>query len=173
MKSFPARIHILLAREARIGVVFRRGPSKCVCTLLWDRNRDEFTLGQWMRGRIYERRSDLSPDGLHLIYFAMNFKRHSWNSATGGSWTAISRAPYLKAVTLLAKGDCWSGGGLFTDNQRYWLNDGYGHTQMHDTGEVRRDVGYRPHENYGGECPGVYYLRLQRDGWRWGELSTG
>jgi cytochrome bd-type quinol oxidase subunit 2 len=29
-------------------------------------------VGQWLKGRIYERRSDLSPDGKHLIYFAMN-----------------------------------------------------------------------------------------------------
>src|SRR5215470_7646047 len=72
MPAFPARLHVLLARDARLGVVIRRGPSRSVCTLLWDRKTDKFQLGQWMRGRIYERRSDLSPDGKHLIYFAMN-----------------------------------------------------------------------------------------------------
>src|SRR6267378_7912415 len=59
---FPARLHVLLAREAKIGLVIRRGPSKSVCTVLWNRERDTFKLGQWMRGRIYERRCDLSPD---------------------------------------------------------------------------------------------------------------
>ena len=38
-----------------------------------------------------------------------------WGSETGGSWTAISKAPYLKALTLYGKGDCWNGGGLFAD----------------------------------------------------------
>src|SRR5919198_4444283 len=97
MARFFARIHALLASEAPLGVVIRRGPSKQVCTVLWDRRRDEFRLGQWLRGRIYERRSDLSPDGKHLIYFAMNGR---WNSEAKGSWTAISRAPYLKALAL-------------------------------------------------------------------------
>lgn len=145
-----------------MGVVIRRGPSKSVCTLLWDCERDTFKLGQWMRGRIYERRSDLSPDGRFLIYFAMNGR---WKSETKGSWTAISRAPYLKAITLLAKGDCWHGGGLFLSNREYWLNDGYRHTELESSRELRRNPCYQPGAYYGGECLNVYYHRLQRDGW--------
>jgi hypothetical protein len=71
-KKFPARLHVFLARKAKVGLVIRRGPSKSVCTVLWNRERDKFELGQWLRGRIYERRSDLSPDGKYFIYFAMN-----------------------------------------------------------------------------------------------------
>ena len=107
MSKFAARIHILLASDAPMGVVIRRGPSKSVATMLWNRRNDTFELGQWLKGRIYERRSDLSPDGKHLIYFALNGK---WQSTVGGSWTAISRAPYLKAIALFAKGDGWHGG---------------------------------------------------------------
>jgi hypothetical protein len=70
-------------------VVLRRGPANSVCSILWDRKKDKFETGQWLRARIYERRADLSPDGRHLIYFAMNGK---WTSETRGSWTAISRA---------------------------------------------------------------------------------
>jgi hypothetical protein len=36
----------------------------------WDTDTDSFDLGQWFRGRIYERRCDLSPDGSLLVYFA-------------------------------------------------------------------------------------------------------
>ena len=86
--SFPARLHVLLASKAKVGLVIRRGPSKSVCTILWDQDHDTFRLGQWMRGRIYERRCDLSPDGTRFIYFAMNGR---WQSDTKGSWTAISR----------------------------------------------------------------------------------
>lgn len=162
MARFAARIHVLLASEAPVGLVIRRGPSKSVATLLWNRKADEFQLGQWLRGRIYERRCDLSPDGKHLLYFAMNGK---WQSETRGSWTAISRAPFLKALAIFPKGDCWHGGGLWTGRQEYWLNGGYGHTVLRDTNVVRRDLQWRPPENYGGECPGVYYPRLIRDGW--------
>ena len=54
-RSF-ARIHVLLAEEAPLGVVIRRGPSKQVCTIGWDRRRDEFQLGQWLRARTWTRR---------------------------------------------------------------------------------------------------------------------
>lgn len=164
--TFPARLHVLLARNASQAVVLRRGPSKQVCSIGWDRRHDTFEEGQWLRGRIYERRCDLSPDGRHMIYFAMN---GHWGSATGGSWTAISRAPYLRALVLLGKGDGWHGGGLFTGPDRYWLNDGYGHRVLRDSKELRRDLGHVPSPYYGGECPGVYYHRLVRDGWTYHE----
>lgn len=161
-KTFPARLHAILARDAKSAVVFRRGPSKSVCTMLWDRRRDTFCMGQWMRGRIYERRADLSPDGKFLIYFAMNGKL---DTETKGSWTAISKAPWLKAIVLLGKGDCWHGGGMFTGDRQYWLNDGYGHRILRDSSLVHRDNGYQPIGHFGGECPNVYYPRLLRDGW--------
>ena len=163
MRKIPARLHVLLASDSTEGLVIRRGPSRSVCFTRWDRKRDTFSLGQWMRGRIYERRSDLSPDGKHIIYFAMNGR---WDGKAKGAWTAISRAPYMKAIALFPKGDCWHGGGLFTGKRTYWLNDGYGHATLLESSFLRRDLQFRPQQNFGGECPGVYYLRLQRDGWR-------
>ena len=162
MPNISPRIHVLLASDAPVGLVIRRGPSKHVATILWDRLRDEFHLGQWLKGRIYERRSDISPDGKYAIYFAMNGK---WSSESQGSWTAVSRVPYLKAIVFLPKGDCWHGGGLWTGGATYWLNDGYGHSIANDTAEVCRDHKYQPPKNCGGECSSVYYHRLRRDGW--------
>jgi hypothetical protein len=162
MPRFPARLHVLLARKSSLALVLRRGPAKYVCSLLWDRAEDSITVGQWFTGRIYERRADLSPDGRHLIYFAMD---GHWRSEARGAWTAISRAPWLKARVLFAKGDCWHGGGLFTGDRSYWLNDGYGHELLRDSDEVQRDRTFVPTQGFGGECPGVYYPRLLRDGW--------
>jgi hypothetical protein len=161
-RIFPPRLHVLLARDAPRSLVLRRGPSKTVCAIGWDRRNDTFTVGQWMRGRIYERRSDLSPDGRHLIYFAMNGR---WETKVRGAWTAVSRAPYLKALALFAKGDCWHGGGLFLDERRYWLNDGAGHTPLITSSRISRHPKWQPPAYYGGECLTVYYNRLQRDGW--------
>jgi hypothetical protein len=160
--KFPARLHVLLARNAKVGLVIRRGPSKSVCTVLWNRERNTFKLGQWMRGRIYERRCDLSPDGKYFIYFAMNGR---WESETKGAWTAISRVPYLKAVNLYAKGDCWHGGGLFLSDAQFWLNDGHGHTQLKASNKLQRSANANRPDYFGGECLTVYYNRLQRDGW--------
>ena len=156
----PARLHVLLARDAPLGVVIRRGPAKQSCTLLWDLRTDEFTLGQWLKGRIYEERSDLSPDGRHLIYFAYNGGR--WRSATGASWTAVSRAPYLKALSLYGVGHTWFGGGLFSRAGHYWL-DGGGEP-LRESAEVRRDTAFHPGARDGWF--NQYHYRLTRDGWR-------
>jgi hypothetical protein len=160
MRPFPARLHVLLAARAPAGVVFRRGPAGAVCTVGWSRDTDHFELGQWLRGRIYERRADLSPDGRYLIYFARGGGRHQ---EAKGSWTAISRAPWLHAITLYGKGDCWQGGGLFTSGKRYWLNGC--HFLVRRTMEISEDTEYRPEGSFGAECPSVYYRRLLRDGW--------
>ena len=165
----PPRLHVLLARESPLAVVFRRGPTRYTATVGWDRRTDRFQVAQWLWGRIYERRADLSPDGKHLIYFAMNGR---WATKAKGSWTAVSRAPWLKAVSLYAKGDCWHGGGLFQSSTEFWLNDGYGHEALEEDRQLSRTGAYPWHEGYGGECPGVYYLRLQRDGWTMKETTT-
>lgn len=87
-----------------------------------------------------------------------------------GSWTAISRAPYLKALALWPWGDCWNGGGLFLTDSRFWRNAGYHSDEPNTVGRLGKKLteesGYPFDDGYGGECPGVYYLRLQRDGWK-------
>ena len=160
--SFPARLHVLIPANSDTAVVIRRGPSKHTCVLSWNMQTDEVKLGQWLKGRIYERRSDISPDGKYWIYFAMN---GHWGSESKGSWTAIARAPYLKAIAFFPKGDCWHGGGLFTGNRKYWLNGCYFHEPSITTKDLKPDEKFRSLGNYGGECPSVYYNRLQRDGW--------
>ena len=163
MARHPARVHIIFAREADYAVIIRRGPSKKVCTIGWDLKKNTFKLGQWLKGRIYERRCDLSPDGKHFIYFALNGK---WDSETEGSWTAISRTPYLKALGLWSNGSGWNGGGLFMKNNKIWLNEFmYGSSKLQHPHGFTKTKKYPFNEYYGGECPGVYYLRLQRDGW--------
>ena len=70
MPTASVRLYVLLARRSSLGVIFRRGPSRQVLTLLWDTSTHVIRLGQWFKGRIYERRCDLSPSGEKLVYFA-------------------------------------------------------------------------------------------------------
>src|SRR5438874_12985200 len=70
----PARLWALLARREPVGVIFRRGPSKQVMLIKWNTQQDSFELGQWFKGRVYERRCDLSPNGELIIYFAAKQK---------------------------------------------------------------------------------------------------
>src|SRR5215208_5768777 len=117
------RLFPIFAREKPVCVVFRRGPTKWTQIILWDTRTDEITNGQWFKGRIYERRSDLSPDGTKLIYFAQKINRETIDDKEYTyAWTAISHPPNLTASALWAKGDCWHGGGLFQDNKTVFLN---------------------------------------------------
>ena len=163
VSAFPMKLHVLLAREAGRALVIRQGPSAQTCVFSWNRETNQFQIAHWFKGRIYERRSDMSPDGRYWIYFAMNGK---WQSETSGAWTTVAPCPQLKAISLYAKGNCWNGGGLFLNNRSFWLNDGLGHVPLFESDRVHRNSHYHPPNHYGRECPHVYYNRLQRDGWR-------
>jgi len=165
MSSPAPRLHAILAREAPTAVVIRRGPAKRVCTVGWDRRDDSFSLGQWVAGRIYERRCDLSPDGRHFIYFTMKGFMQAGDEI--GVFTAIARAPWLRALALWPQEETWGGGGAFLDDCRFWLNEGYEELQPHFDESGLGRVRATP-EGFGGigECPSIYVPRLLRDGWR-------
>ncbi len=110
------RIYCIIAADQRSAVVFRRGPSKQVQVLRWWFDRDRLEPGQWINGRIYERRCDVSPDGNLLLAFVATWK------GPLQSWTAISRTPYLTALALWPKGDAWGGGGVFDMPRAIGLN---------------------------------------------------
>src|SRR5262245_56450594 len=99
------RIFGVMARAAPRVLLIRRGPSKQVALVTWDTVKHQFHLGQWLKGRIYEHRCDLSPKGDLFIYLAANHKGKL------GSWTAISRPPFLTALCLWSNLGTWGGGG--------------------------------------------------------------
>jgi hypothetical protein len=121
--SPPCWLKVLLARKAPVGVIFRRGPSKWVQVIKWDTEKDAFEEGQWFHGRIYDERSDLSPSGRLMVYFAGKFNRQTLKSnAYTYAWTAVSKPPYLTALALWPKGDTYCGGGSFTTDRDLLLN---------------------------------------------------
>ena len=223
-KTF-ARIHAILPRKGNKAVVFRRGPALCVAVIGWDLATDTFKVGQWLRGRIYPFRCDLSPKGEYLLYFAAKYgtvnpvekfvnakvverigdwesyplcsygkylqlqeneeesirkefaeeiqKIRNGRNYTDRSWTAISRAPYLKALDLWFNGSGWNGGGKFIDEHTVWINKPSHHRgeHLHHIQSRRfKEVATPPIPKWetenGGECPGIYLFRLERDGWQ-------
>lgn len=149
------RLSALLAARAPTGVVFRRGPSRIVRVIHWDRTNDEFTHGATFKGRIYADRSDISPDGRHLLYFAMGGV--AWAIAgAGNTWTAISETPSLTALSLWGQGDTWGGGGFFLSNDSYWLDADVNTSLIRDNAPLRRET-YSPNRKF--------LSRLERDGW--------
>jgi hypothetical protein len=69
-KPAPARIHGYVARKADVALLIRRYPTQWFQLIRWDLNTGTLEYGQWFRGRIYQDRSDLSPDGKYFLYFA-------------------------------------------------------------------------------------------------------
>jgi hypothetical protein len=118
----PCRLFVIFAREADVGVILRRGPSKWVQIIKWDTRRDDFEDGAWFHGRIYEDACDVSPDGELFVYFAAKHNRHSQDDEYGYVWTAVSRPPWLHALALWPN-PCgtYHGGGRFSGNRRLTL----------------------------------------------------
>ena len=155
------RLYFIISRTSPKAVVFRRGPSKRVCIISWNLKDDSFEPGQWFKGRIYERRCDLSPDGKYLGYFAATYKEPLL------SWTAISKPPYLTALALWPKGDGWGGGGLFKNQQEFLLNHKPDEEDLHADFSLPKNLNINSFGEYAGhgEDDPIHHTRLLRDGW--------
>src|SRR5690349_8548590 len=88
----PCRLFVYLARDVPRAVVLRRGPSDWVRLSLWNLDTDEFEHGQWMHARVYERRSDLSPDGRLFVAFVRGAPDEP--GPNRDTWIAVSRPPW-------------------------------------------------------------------------------
>jgi hypothetical protein len=148
-----ARLFMILARKSHTAVIFRRAPSKWVQLIRWNTDNDTFEGGQWLHGRIYERRCDLSPER------SLKDKEYTY------AWTAVSKPPYLTALALWPKGDCWNGGGLFQRNKALVL---------YHIGKVTPHPDHKPpgwfHVSFSdcgrGEDDPLFSNRIERDGWK-------
>jgi len=169
-ERYPCRLYAVLARDAPLAVILRRGPSKWVQVILWNTDDDTFTYGQWFHGRIYERRCDVSPDGAFFVYFASKITGHTLRDPEyTHAWTAISKPPYLTALALWPKGDSWDGGGLFRGRRTLMLNHDPAHRIPHPAHRphkltIRPAGSVEDHWPRGEDYP-IHYERLERDGW--------
>ena len=86
---------------------------------MWRLDDDAIVEGRPIRARVYERKSDISPDGRWLIYAA--YGRGPDLPFHGDGYTAISRPPGLKADFFAPMGSTWFGGGVFDAEGRLAL----------------------------------------------------
>jgi hypothetical protein len=160
------RLFVYLAREAPLGVVLRRGPSDWVRLSLWHTDTDEIEHGQWLSGRVYERRADVSADGSLFVYFARRSSGPSQDNRD--TWVAVSRPPYFTALALWFVGGTYHTGGYFPDRETIWPGFGAG---APDQGEVpawlRPAPNLPPYVDRTGNWTDrtVWLNRLLRDGW--------
>jgi hypothetical protein len=163
-------VFVISARKAPVAVVLRRGPSKQVLLLKWNLITDKLQAGQWFKGRIYERRCDLSPSGDLLIYFAATFKPPLY------SWTAISRPPFLTALALWPKGDTLGGGGVFDTDHSVRLGHSPGQDDLAPGFSLQGNVKvarFGQYSGHGEDFP-IHHLLLERNGWKYrGQATMG
>ena len=115
------RLFVIMAERSPRALILRRGPSSWYHLVLWNTGKDVFEQGAWFKGRLYEERCDLSPDGELFVYFALQGSR--WRTSHQGTWTAVSRAPWLHALALWPDGDTWGGGGRFVSDRELILRN--------------------------------------------------
>jgi hypothetical protein len=162
-------LYVIQAADGRSAVVFRRGPSKRVMIARWCLMTDQVEHGHWFAGRIYERYSDLSPNGELLLYFAA---RHKGELPT---WTGVSRVPYLTALVLWT---CYVNGGGFFETDRSVVLDEFvskvplrnqdRNLLIYPEEDLRRHLTTR-HMTKSDDLRRYYcveHARLARDGWR-------
>jgi hypothetical protein len=124
-----AKLHVITARDEPIAVILRRGPSAWYHVILWQTRRDTFSHGAWFKGRIYEDKCDLSPDGSLFVYFVHQGSRGGTEFTH--AWTAVSRPPWLHALVLWPQGTTYGGGGQFTaPRELYGVSEHATHSQF-------------------------------------------
>lgn len=97
------QLYAICATESPVAVVFaHQGPWFHLAR--WDLRTGTLTRGAWLRGRIYQRRCDLSPDGTLLSCFAMK---------SGRAFHAVSKVPWLTALAFWGDDSTYSRGWHF------------------------------------------------------------
>ena len=113
-KTVPPRIYCIPAINAPVVAVFRRGPTNWSHVGRWDLVKKRYEPGAWLHGRIFPRRSDLSPDGRFLCYFAHKTSA-TWQH--GEAYVALSKLPWLTALYAFPTCGTWTRGYHFTEDQ--------------------------------------------------------
>ena len=115
MEKVSPRIYCIPAVVAPVVAVFRRGPTQWSHLGRWDLVQGRYEPGAWLLGRIFPRRSDLSPDGQWLSYFAHK-PTARWNH--GETYIALSKLPWLTALHAFGTHGTWTRGYYFTEDGR-------------------------------------------------------
>lgn len=111
------RLFGIPALRAPVVAVLRRGPSDWTHVGRWDLARDVYEPGAWLHGTVYPQRCDLSPDGRWLCYFSLKGGAR-W--ATGATYVAISRLPWLTALAAWGTCGTWTRGLHFVEDPGAW-----------------------------------------------------
>jgi len=111
-------LHLLLCEESDSAVIVRIGPRRVSCLVDWDRSKDTFRVGPWFHARVYAKACSLSPDGKHVLIYAMD---GHWDTPNCGAWFTLLSVPDFKLLAEFPIGDLYGAFAGFIDSQQYWV----------------------------------------------------
>jgi hypothetical protein len=107
-------LYVLPASRAPIAAVFLRVPGKWWHVMRWDLSAGDLEPGAWLRGTLYPRRSDLSPNGRLLAYFLAKDGKGAFMGMRGRhTFTALAKLPWVHALAA------WPEDGTDTDGHHF------------------------------------------------------
>ncbi len=99
--------------------MFRRGPSGWWHVGRWDLVSGDYEPGAWLRGGLYPRRCDLSPDGTLLLAYVRKRTDAGFLEAEAPSfpdtYVTVSKLPWLFALAAWREGSTWGRGYRFVE----------------------------------------------------------
>ena len=131
------RIFGIVALQAPVVAVIRRGPTDWMHVSRWDLDAPAYEPGAWLRGTIYPQRCDVSPDGRWFAYFAL---KASADWELGATYIVISRLPWVTALAGWGIGSTWTRGIQFVHDRTVFDVD---EPDLGDLGPVRERFGLR------------------------------
>lgn len=147
MKNSPPRVFGIVATEAPVVAVIRRGPSKWSHFGRWDLATDTYEPGAWVHARVYPQRCDLSPDGRWFAYMALHHGQ-------GATFIAVSKLPWATALQKWDTCGTWDRGIQFVA-----LGTGDDIIPPHIAGSART-----PRYSVASNAP-IAYSTERRHGW--------
>ena len=158
--AVPPRLYAQVAARAPVAAVFRRGPASWWQVGRWDLVSGDYEPGAWLRGGLYPRRGDLSPDGTLLLSFLMKRTRGDFlGPAPGpGTYFTVSKLPWLTALAAWREGSTWTRGCHFVEGPPSRRPFVLGEPGDGDAAPLRRRYGV-------ADTPAVQYAAERRRGW--------
>lgn len=117
-------LYVLPATRAPIAAVFVRAPDKWWLVARWDLQTGELARGAWLRGNLYPRRTEISPDGEVLCYFLTKQSSRPFMGMTGfQTFSAVSKLPWVTALAAWREQGTWTRGHHFVPAGTWDIGD--------------------------------------------------
>jgi hypothetical protein len=151
-------LYCIPATGAPVLAVLARAPDQWWMVARWDLATGELSRGAWLRGTMYARRCDVSPDGDLFYYLLAKQSQRPFMGMVGRqTFSAISKLPWVTALAAWREDGAraGSGGYHFVEASERW---DIGAPQHGDAAPVRARRGLAATEP-------IQYATERRRGW--------